>query len=138
MGTAQSSNPADHALRVRAAMLSGRYLGGHARPGSVRWVDTMTGRWGSCTPSAGTIRISRRVEHMPVHVRDYVLLNELTHLLVPGHGPNFWTLMASYPHVDRARGFLEGVDHVHSRDGEGRAPALEGEKSGQSEMSAPG
>lgn len=75
---------------------------------------------------------------MPVHVRDYVLLHELTHLLVPGHGPNFWTLMASYPHVDRARGFLEGVDHVHSRDGEGRAPALEGEKSGQSEMSAPG
>lgn len=115
--TVSTAAPAlpDAALRARAEVLSGRYLGGHARPSTVRWVDTMAGRWGSCTPSAGTIRISRRVATMPIHVRDYVLLHELTHLLVPGHGPNFWTLMASYPHLERARGFLEGVDHVSGR-----------------------
>ncbi len=99
----------DAALRARAAALSTHYLGGHARPNSVRWVDTMQGRWGSCTPSAGTIRLSRRLQSMPGHVRDYVLLHELTHLLVPGHGPNFWTLLGSYPHVERARRYLDAV-----------------------------
>ena len=45
--------------------LSRRYLGGRARPVSVRWVDNQKGRWGSCTPVDGTIRMSSRLRGMP-------------------------------------------------------------------------
>ena len=78
----------DAALAARAEQLSRRYLGGHARPTSVRWVSTMGRRWASCTPAEGTIRVSDRLRDVPDHVLDYVLLHELAHLLVPGHGPS--------------------------------------------------
>ncbi|HET8614761.1 MAG TPA: M48 family metallopeptidase [Actinomycetales bacterium] len=101
--------PSDSALASRAAELSGRYLGGAARPTSVAWVDNQRSRWGSCTPLDGTIRISSRVRGMPSWVLDYVLLHELAHLIQPRHGPHFWALLESYPRTERARGYLEGV-----------------------------
>ncbi|MGL5867244.1 MAG: M48 metallopeptidase family protein [Dermatophilaceae bacterium] len=102
----------DDGLADRARGLSERYLGGHARPTSVRWVSTMRRRWASCTPVDGTIRVSDRLRDSPDHVLDYVLLHELGHLLVPGHGPAFWRLLGSYPHLERSRGFLEGMSHA--------------------------
>lgn len=105
----------DEALTARAVRLSTHYLGGHARPASVRWVSTMGRRWASCTPTDGTIRVSDRLRDVPEHVVDYVLLHELAHLLVPGHGPAFWRLLASYPRLDRARGFLDGLAHAEGR-----------------------
>ena len=101
--------PGDAALADRARELSGRYLGGQARPTSVAWVDNQKARWGSCTPADGTIRISSRVRGMPGWVLDYVLLHELAHLVEPRHGASFWALLASYPRTERARGYLEGV-----------------------------
>jgi predicted metal-dependent hydrolase len=101
--------PSETDLAVRAAELSRRYLGGRATPSSVRWVDNMAARWGSCTPVDRTIRLSRRLEGMPTYVVDYVLLHELAHLLVPGHGPEFWKQLEGYDRLERARGFLEGV-----------------------------
>ncbi|NHA66907.1 M48 family metallopeptidase [Phycicoccus sp. CMS6Z-2] len=102
----------DDELAARAARLSERYLGGHPRPESVRWVTTMEKRWASCTPSTGAIRVSERLREVPDHVLDYVLLHELAHLLVGGHGPAFWRLLASYPRLERARGFLDGLAHA--------------------------
>ncbi|MDT0443213.1 MULTISPECIES: M48 family metallopeptidase [unclassified Streptomyces] len=99
----------DDALAHRAAELSERYLQGRARPDSVRWVTNQNARWGSCTPALGSIRLSHRLQGMPEYVIDYVLLHELAHLLVPGHGPRFWALLDGYPRTERARGFLEGV-----------------------------
>ncbi|MFF5500642.1 M48 family metallopeptidase [Streptomyces roseolus] len=99
----------DAELAERAARLSQRYLDGRARPASVRWVTNQNGRWGSCTPAEGTIRLSHRLQPMPEYVVDYVLLHELAHLLVPGHGPDFWRLLEAYPRTERARGYLEGV-----------------------------
>ena len=99
----------DDELMQRAHKLSAAHLGGHAVPASVRWVDNQESRWGSCTPDDRAIRLSRRLVGMPEYVVDYVLLHELAHLLVPGHGPDFWTLLESYPRLERARGYLEGV-----------------------------
>ncbi|MCX2183519.1 M48 family metallopeptidase [Streptomyces sp. SKN60] len=99
----------DGALTERAAQLSEQYFGGRARPTSVRWVTNQNTRWGSCTPSEGSIRLSHRLQGMPEYVVDYVLCHELAHLLVPGHGPRFWRLLDAYPRTERARGYLEGV-----------------------------
>lgn len=101
--------PSDAQLAARAEDLSERYLGGLATPTSIRWVSNQRSRWGSCTPADGTIRISTRVRGMPAYVLDYVILHELSHLLVPGHGKDFWALLGSYPRTERARGYLEGV-----------------------------
>jgi predicted metal-dependent hydrolase len=101
--------PSDAQLTSRAAELSQRHLGGLARPTSIRWVTNQNSRWGSCTPADGTIRISTRVKGMPAYVLDYVILHELAHLLAPGHGPEFWSLLKGYPRLERARGYLEGV-----------------------------
>jgi len=102
-------SPSDDELASRAEELSRRYLGGVAKPTSIRWVANQQSRWGSCTPADGTIRISTRVRGMPGYVLDYVVLHELAHLLVPGHGKAFWTLVGGYPRTERARGYLEGV-----------------------------
>ncbi|MGE9809076.1 M48 family metallopeptidase [Janibacter sp. G1551] len=103
------ARPNDEQLAARARELSRTYLGGHAEPSSVRWVTNQNTRWGSCTPSEGTIRLSTRLQGMPAYVVDYVLVHELAHLLVAGHGPRFWALVAAYPRTERARGFLDGV-----------------------------
>lgn len=99
----------DGELARRADRLSRQYLQGRARPATVRWVTNQNTRWGSCTPAEGSIRLSHRLQGMPDYVLDYVLLHELAHLLVPGHGPRFWRLLEAYPRTERARGFLEGV-----------------------------
>ncbi|URM89702.1 M48 family metallopeptidase [Streptomyces sp. MRC013] len=104
--------PGDSELAARAERLSAQYLGGRARPASVRWVTNQNTRWGSCTPAEGSIRLSHRLQGMPEYVVDYVLLHELAHLLVPGHGPRFWRLLEPYPRTERARGYLEGAAAV--------------------------
>jgi len=102
----------DHELHARAAELSSRFLEGRATPASVRWVTNQRRRWGSCTPADATIRLSDRLASMPAHVVDYVLLHELVHLLVAGHGADFEAWMRPYPRLLEARAFLAGVDHA--------------------------
>ncbi|AZM91065.1 MULTISPECIES: M48 family metallopeptidase [unclassified Streptomyces] len=114
----------DAELIARAERLSEQYFGGRARPLSVRWVTNQNTRWGSCTPAEGSIRLSHRIQGMPEYVVDYVLLHELAHLLVPGHGPRFWELLEAYPKTERARGFLEGVAAAERMP---RVPAPRGE-----------
>jgi len=102
----------DDELLGRARRLISRYLAeyaGAATPASVRWVTNQTGRWGSCTPTDRTIRISHRIQEMPDWVIDYVLLHELAHLVVPSHSARFWDLVGRYPRAERARGYLEGI-----------------------------
>jgi predicted metal-dependent hydrolase len=101
--------PGDKALLERAVALSRRYLKGAPVPASVRWVGNQGSRWGSCTPVDRTIRLSDRLQGMPGWVLDYVIVHELVHLRVPGHGADFWAEVECYPRTERARGFLEGV-----------------------------
>lgn len=119
--------PDDEELLARARALGERYLGGLAMPASVAWVSNQNSRWGSCTPADRSIRISTRVLGMPGWVLDYVLLHELAHLIEPGHGPGFWSLLEAYPRTERARGFLEGFAAardlpIEPVDGDGADP----------------
>lgn len=101
----------DEGLSVRAAALSKEYFGGEAIASSIRWVSNQNSRWGSCTTSDGSIRLSDRLIGMPLWVIDYVLVHELAHLIEANHGARFWALVDAYPQSERAKGFLEGVAH---------------------------
>ena len=114
-GAGRGRPRSDAALAGHAAALSARYLGGRAVPASVRWVGNQNSRWGSATPSDGTIRLSDKLRPMPQWVIDYVLLHELAHLLVAGHNAAFWRLLEAYPDTQRAKAFLEGVTFATSR-----------------------
>ncbi len=102
----------DSELMARAQHLSKRYLNSAAQPTSVRWVSNQRKRWGSATPIDGTIRLSERLATMPAYVVDAVLLHELAHLVVAGHGPDFHALLVGYPEVAKAHAFLAGVSHA--------------------------
>lgn len=91
-------------LEKRSTELAEQY--GLSRPTSIRWVSNQKGRWGSCTPVDKTIRLSDRLARFPTWVIDYVIVHELAHLDIAGHGPDFWRLVNQYPKSERARGFL--------------------------------
>lgn len=101
----------DEDLIARASALSEEYFGGSAVPSSVRWVSNQNSRWGSCTTTDGSIRLSDRLIGMPLWVVDYVLVHELAHLLEANHSARFWALVSAFPQTERAKGFLEGVEH---------------------------
>jgi len=52
-------------------------------------------RWGSCGRN-GVLYVNWRTIQLPVQLVDYVLVHELSHLIEPTHGPEFWQV------VDRA------------------------------------
>ena len=109
-GEVRAASPSQRrGLKRRARELSARYLDGLAEPDVVRWVDNQNSRWGSCTPSDRSIRLSVRLQGMPAWVIDYVLVHELAHLIEAGHTPAFWGWVDRYPKSERAKGFLEGV-----------------------------
>jgi predicted metal-dependent hydrolase len=91
-------------LAERAATLARRH--DLRRPVTIRWADDMRSRWGSCTPSTGTIRIATRLAAFPDWVVDYVIVHELAHLEVLGHSDEFWRLVYRYPKAERAIGYL--------------------------------
>ena len=75
-------------------------------PNQILWSERQKTLWGSCTPTAGRVRISTRIAAFPDWVIDYVIVHELAHLLVADHGPGFWEVVGRYPLTERARGYL--------------------------------
>ncbi len=104
-------------LAIRARRLARRF--DLPEPRSIEWSDRQNTRWGSCTSSQGSIRISNRLVAVPDFVLDFVILHELAHLRVAGHGPDFKALMARYPLAERATGYLMALSHhLDARPGE--------------------
>lgn len=118
-GTRQRRRLQREDLMGRSRRLSQDHLDGRARPSTVRWVTNQGSRWGSCSTSGRSIRISSELEGMPEFVVDAVLVHELAHLLVPHHGPRFTELVRRYPRYEEAQAFLRGVCWAR-----GQAPAL--------------
>ena len=98
-------------LFIRAQQLNLQYLDGKAVPTSVQWSSRMSRIWGACTIEDKTIRISDRLRDAPAYALDYLLLHELIHILIPGHGPDFKELLERYPELARAEGYFEGRTH---------------------------
>jgi hypothetical protein len=96
----------DDDLAHAAQRLNAQIFGGMLSWQSIEWVTNQDGRWGSCTPANGTIRLNHRLAEVPTWVRDYVIVHELAHLREANHGPGFWKLVNRYPKTERARGYL--------------------------------
>ncbi|MDY5786360.1 M48 family metallopeptidase [Corynebacterium sp.] len=104
-----SQGVGDAELEARAHQLNASVLAGRAEFTSIRWVSNQNTRWGSCTPSTGQIRISDRLKDVPAYVLDAVVVHELTHTFIPGHGPEFWEWADRAPRAERAKGYLEAL-----------------------------
>jgi len=91
-------------LTDRARILAKRYS--LRTPDSIEWAENLTSVWGLCTPSTKTIRMSTRLVGFPSWVLDYVIVHELAHLQVSGHGPDFWEITRRYEKTERAIGYL--------------------------------
>ncbi len=94
-------------LESRAVTLAKKY--GLPTPTSIVWSARQNTRWGSCTPSTGSVRLSDRLAQMPQWVIDYVIVHELAHLVHLHHNDEFHALVARFPRAERAEGFLEAV-----------------------------
>ncbi len=94
-------------LQMRARSLAKKY--GLPVPASIIWSKVQRQRWGSCSRD-GHIRISDRLTELPGWVLDFVIIHELTHLVVHGHGPEFQALVNRYPLAERAYGYLMAIN----------------------------
>jgi predicted metal-dependent hydrolase len=65
---------------------------------SVRTQGTL---WGSASPS-GRIQLNARLAVLPKEISDYVIIHELVHTRIRGHGRAFWAELAR--HVPNVRG----------------------------------
>jgi predicted metal-dependent hydrolase len=85
-------------LRVRARAVIGQEIERHAAalgvsPAAVTIRDPRT-RWGSCS-KARRLSFSWRLVLAPPEALETVVVHELVHLRVFGHGPGFWEIVAS-------------------------------------------
>lgn len=111
-------------LEKRARSLAARYR--LPRPEEIVWSSRQMRRWGSCTPADGRIRISDRLASVPGWVLDAVIVHELAHLVVPGHGHDFAELVGRYPLTERATGYLMALERLDAAPGVMRPPASPG------------
>ncbi len=105
----------DAELETLARTLNLRYFDGALQWNSIRWVNNMEKRLGSCTaggPTDGDIRISTKLQPWPSYVLEYVVAHEICHRQYADHSAEFWSLVARYPQTERARGFVEGLAYA--------------------------
>ena len=83
-----------------------RITGLHALEWKLRDMKT---RWGSCNIQKKRIWLNIQLAAYPQECLEYVVTHELVHLLVPGHGKEFWAYMDRFfPEWRRVRKELNG------------------------------
>ncbi len=60
------------------------------------FVQRMKTMWGSCNPSAHTIRLNTELAKKPPECLEYIVVHETAHLLEPTHNTRFVALMDSF------------------------------------------
>ncbi len=73
------------------------------------YIRKMTTRWGTCNTKTGRVCLNLNLVYYPPQCLDYVIIHELCHLYVKGHGKDFWQYVERYcPDYKQARGLLKG------------------------------
>ena len=93
-------------LKEIAEKLNRAYFGGRLQIAAIEYSTNQNSRFGCCNLKTGKILISHRLAAMPDWVRDYVIVHELAHLIVPNHSKPFHDLIAKYRWKERAIGYL--------------------------------
>jgi len=57
------------------------------------FVQRMKTKWGSCSPTRGTIRLNTELAKKPRQCLEYIVVHEMIHLLEPTHNERFRTLL---------------------------------------------
>ena len=74
------------------------------------FVQLMTRQWGSCNPKTRNIRLNTQLVQKPKNCLEYVVLHELSHLLVASHGPQFTELLDTHmPDWEERRKLLNSL-----------------------------
>ena len=60
------------------------------------FVQRMRTKWGSCSTTAGNIRLNTDLAKKPPECLEYILVHEMTHLLEPTHNSRFQSLMDGF------------------------------------------
>ena len=101
---------ADQYLDKQAKTLNQKYFNGKLFWRKILFSTDQNSRmFGNCDINSRIIRISHRLLNMPKFVLNYVIVHELTHLIIPKHGPEFWSICNRYPKTERARGYLMAI-----------------------------
>ena len=93
-------------LKEIAEKLNKIYFGGRLQITAIEYSTNQNSRFGCCNLKTGRILISHRLAAMPAWVRDYVIVHELAHLIVPNHSQSFHDLTVKYKLEERAIGYL--------------------------------
>lgn len=79
-------------------------------------VSDLKVRWASCTPKSN-LNFNWRIMKAPPFVIDYLIVHELTHLLVPNHTPEFWNIVAvQVPRYEQAKEWLRENGSILEED----------------------
>lgn len=57
------------------------------------FVQQMKTKWGSCNPTARTIRLNTELAKKPKECLEYIVVHEMVHLLEPTHNARFTALL---------------------------------------------
>lgn len=80
------------------------------------YVQHMKTMWGSCKPSAHTLRLNTALATKPRECLEYIVVHEMAHLLESTHGPRFLALMDRImPHWRDIRELLNRLPARHER-----------------------
>src|SRR5579859_2787110 len=80
------------------------------------FVQRMKTKWGSCNPTARTIRLNTELAKKPKECLEYIVAHEMVHLLEPTHGPRFLVLMDRFmPHWRQTREMLNRLPARNER-----------------------
>lgn len=72
---------------------------------TTKWYDT---KWGQCVSATKDITLASQLITLSDELIDYVILHELTHVLVADHSEKFWsTLKKYYPDYKKAKEVLK-------------------------------
>lgn len=93
-------------LKEIADRLNSRYFGGKLKYNSIEYTTNQTRKFGCCNYKEGRILLSHRLASIPDWVRDFVIVHELAHFVVPNHSKEFHEIVSRFTLAERAKGFL--------------------------------
>ncbi|MBN1969005.1 MAG: M48 family metallopeptidase [Candidatus Delongbacteria bacterium] len=97
----------DEYLLKRSESINKNFFSGNLKNFTIYYSGKIgKGSWGLCNLLDREIKLNKELSEYPEWVIDYVIMHEMTHLIVSGHNKEFWDIVNRYDKTERAIGFL--------------------------------